>query len=233
MPTDLEKRMLAAVTDSYERYKEAGPRSNKKLFPLHGWVCEEIQLVLGDGYVIRSVQSGGERNIDGKYYSKNVDVSVEFNGHVVGVVNVKFVMSNYRQNANNYFENQLGETANLRRSNIAYGHLNLFTHPIPYFNREGELETEQHLNDADIKKYSLLSEDHTYPHAPNVQAICIFYVEGLAEKQTGRIAGLCEPEDATFLSPESRAKLRELFGADRFFTVFCKEVEAKTAAHRA
>lgn len=233
MPTDLEKRMLSAVTESYERYKEAGPRSNKKLIPLHGWVCDEIERRLRDGYVIRSVQSGGERNIDGKYYSKNVDVSVEFNGHVVGVVNVKFVMSNYRQNANNYFENQLGETANLRRSNIAYGHLNLFTYPIPYFKRNGELASEHNLNDADIKKYSLLADDHNYPHSPNVQAICIFNVEGLTEKQTGSITGLCEPEDATFLSPGSRAKLRKLFGADRFFTVFCKEVEAKTAAHRA
>ena len=232
MPTDLEERMLSAVMDSYERYKEAGPRSNKKLIPLHGWVSDEIKRELGDGYVIRSVQSGGELKIDGKYYSKNVDVSVEFKRHVVGVVNVKFVMSNYRQNANNYFENQLGETANLRRSNIAYGHLNLFTHPIPYFNKEGELQSEHRLNDDDIKKYSLLSEDHSYPHSPNVQAICIFNVEGLEERQSSRVTGICEPENAIFLSHDMRTMLRKRFGIERFFSVFCREVEAKTAAHR-
>ena len=232
MPTDLEERMLSAVRDSYERYKQAGSRSNKKLFPLHGWVSEEIKRELGERYDIRSIQSGRERNIEGKYYSKNVDVSVEFQGHVVGVVNVKFVMSNYRQNANNYFENQLGETANLRRSKIAYGHLNLFTNPIPYFNRNGELESLHSLNDDDIKKYSLLSDDHEFPHSPDVQAICIFDVEGVDGRQSGSITGICEPGNATFLSPSTRAKLREKFGVNRFFSVFCKGVEAKKAELR-
>lgn len=34
--------------------------------------------------------------------------------HIVAVINVKMVMSNYSQNKNNYFESMLGETANLR-----------------------------------------------------------------------------------------------------------------------
>lgn len=229
MLTDIEKRMLSAVTASYEIYKEAGSRSNKKLVPLHGWVGNEVLRKLRDGYDIKSLDSGGERNIEGKYHSKNVDVSVEFEEQVVGVVNVKFVMSNFRQNANNYFETQLGETANLRRTNIAYGHMNFFTHPIPYFTRTGELKSEHRLNDNDVKKYSLLSDDHDYPHVPEVQAICLFNVEGLENRQSSRITGICKPENATFLSPEMRVKLQQQFGADHFFDVFCKEVEAKKA----
>lgn len=229
MPTNLQKRMLSAVKESYEQYKVFGPRSTKKLIPLHGWVSNEIRNKLNKDYVVRSVDSGKERQIIGKYYVKKVDVSVEFDGHVVGVVNIKFIISNYRQNANNYFENQLGETANLRRKNIAYGHLNLFTNPIPYFYKNGKIKSKERLNDDHIKKYSLLSDDCELLHSPDVQAICIFNVEGLTKKQSGKITSICEPKSARFLSPETKDVLQKRFGVDRFFDAFCKEVKAKEA----
>ena len=53
---------------------------------------------------------------------KNLDIAVFENKKIIATVSFKFVTSNYKQNANNYFENLMGETANIRRQNIGFAH---------------------------------------------------------------------------------------------------------------
>ena len=55
----------------------------------------------------------------GRYINKNVDIVI-YKRTVIAGIGVKFVMQNYSQNSNNYFENMLGETANIRSKNIPY-----------------------------------------------------------------------------------------------------------------
>ena len=81
-------------------------------------------------------RGGKEQKVHGKYYEKNVDVAISREDIILGVVSVKFVMSNYNQNKHNYFEQQLGETANLRSNNIVYGHIMLRTQPTPYLGKD-------------------------------------------------------------------------------------------------
>jgi hypothetical protein len=45
-------------------------------------------------------------------------------------------MQNYSQNSNNYFENMLGETANIRSSNIPYFQIFIIPDEIPYYKKE-------------------------------------------------------------------------------------------------
>lgn len=52
---------------------------------------------------------------------------------------VKFVMQNYSQNSNNYFENMLGETANIRCGNCPYFQIFIILDKLPYYQRSGEL----------------------------------------------------------------------------------------------
>lgn len=48
------------------------------------------------------------------YYGKNVDILVSRDGKELSVISIKYVISNYWQNAVNYFEQQVGETANFK-----------------------------------------------------------------------------------------------------------------------
>ena len=43
--------------------------------------------------------------IFGRYYPKNVDITINYKGKAIAGYAVKFAMRNYSQNSNNYFEN--------------------------------------------------------------------------------------------------------------------------------
>src|SRR5690554_590456 len=107
---------LEATKKSFITSLETGPRSNEKLKVLHGFIAEDLQNRLGKEYIVKSLgfKDGKEEKITGRYMDKNVDITVIKNKKKIAGVAVKFVMSNYSQNSNNYFENMLGETANIR-----------------------------------------------------------------------------------------------------------------------
>ena len=96
---------------------------------------------------------------------------VRRDGEDLAVVSVEFVMSNYRQNAINYFEGQLGETANLRRQNLVYGNLFFVTNPIPYNRRDLARARVERILDRDIHRYNRLRLDHRHAHAPDEMAV--------------------------------------------------------------
>jgi hypothetical protein len=56
------------------------------------------------------------------------------NGIVLGSIGVKLINNNFAQNANNYFENMLGETVNLRINNQPYSQLIIVSEFLPYLN---------------------------------------------------------------------------------------------------
>ena len=121
---DLENSFLNAISESFKAYNKYGARSNKKLIPIHKWFAEVIESRLGNKYYTRCLGNGGEHKLNGKYYPKDLDISI-FNKEtdkLVATISFKFVTSNYKQNANNYFENLLGETANIRRVNVGFAH---------------------------------------------------------------------------------------------------------------
>ena len=146
-----------------------GTRSNRKTRVLHGWVQDEMRQELReDAYTFtgQSPTSAHEANVGGMYYGKDVDVLVARDEQELGVISIKFVISNYWQNSINYLEQQIGETANLRRRNIVYGNLFCVTNPIPYKNRSGEITRREAIRDHDIQRYARLRADHEHIHAP-------------------------------------------------------------------
>jgi len=96
MPTPSEERFLAAMRESYRMVQACGPRSPEKIKVLHGWVQEELRRELGDAYALtrQSPVSASEASVEGMYYGKNVDVLVSRGGQELGVVSVKFVITN-------------------------------------------------------------------------------------------------------------------------------------------
>jgi hypothetical protein len=138
---------------------------------------------LGKEYSVFSLGHGGEATVDGKYYPKNLDISIIRNKKVLTTISFKFVTSNYKQNSNNYFENLLGETANIRRVNVGFAHFLVLRAKTPYFdknkgNLRGILKKVETLNDHDLSKYINLFNDHDFPHKPDVLGISILDFDG-------------------------------------------------------
>jgi hypothetical protein len=116
-------------------------RSTAKLKPLHGAIAQDIANRLGNNYIVKSQGYGDDKeaSIKGRYVDKMVDITIKDRStrHDVAGIAVKFVMQNYSQNSNNYFENMLGETANIRTANCPYFQIFIILDKLPYYKNSG------------------------------------------------------------------------------------------------
>jgi hypothetical protein len=172
---------LQAINKSFQSYLKTGARSNEKLKVLHGFIARVLVDKLGDDYKVVSLGYGNsrEQKIKGRYIDKNVDIVVLKNEETIAGIGVKFVMSNYAQNSNNYFENMLGETANIRSNNIPYFQILILTHHAPYFEKDGTISKMEEITKNNLHKYIVLSTDNTamYLHSPNKTLIYIVKIK--------------------------------------------------------
>jgi hypothetical protein len=142
-----------ALQHSVLTYFRLGERSSEKLKPLHYFIGQCVQALLGpydaksNPYTVVSYALGidsarsREEKVDGYLNCKDVDVTVLYEGIPVGAISVKFVMSNYRQNKNNYFESMLGECVNLKlnRPYMKFWHVFVTFDELPYFKKDGTM----------------------------------------------------------------------------------------------
>ncbi|MDR1848095.1 MAG: hypothetical protein LBR17_08300 [Bacteroidales bacterium] len=130
-----EKEFITAIEESFKMYKLYGARSTQKLKPLHLYVAKMMSEIWGKDFDIHCIgENNHELNVEGKYYPKDIDITVTDNGKPVFCLGIKFVTSNYKQNANNYFENMMGETANIQAlGNLPYAQLIVLRHKILKF----------------------------------------------------------------------------------------------------
>ncbi len=174
----MKASFLKAISETFRAYNTYGARSNKKLIPIHRWFAEIIESKLGNGYSVRSLGKNGEFKIDGKYYPKTLDIAIFKNQKIIATISFKFVTSNYKQNSNNYFENLLGETANIRRINIGFAHFLVLRGHTPYYDKnKGSLRGQEKkieiLSESDLVKYINLFNDVDFPHKPEVLGMAI------------------------------------------------------------
>ena len=174
----LEKQFLKAIAEAFEAYNEFGARSNKKMIPIHGWIAKTVKNKLDVDFKVNSLGNGGEKKLDGKYYPKRLDITVTKDDKILATIIFKFVTSNYDQNSNNYFEQLLGETANIRRVNVGFAHMLVLRAHTPYFdknkgNLRGKETKTEVLNEHHLSKYIKLFLDQDFPHKPEVLGIII------------------------------------------------------------
>lgn len=175
-------QFLAILKKAFITYLQTGARSNKKLGILHGAISEDLQERLNDNaYSVYSLGYGigKEHKIKGRYIDKTVDITIaENNSHIAGIA-VKYVMSNYSQNSNNYFENMLGETANIRCAKIPYFQIFIIPDKIPYFDKDGSISKWETISEHNLSKYIKLSNDNidTYMHTPNKTLVFIVHIQ--------------------------------------------------------
>lgn len=136
--------------------------------------------MLGEEYEICSQGFGINKEIKmkGRYIDKLVDITIKHKGEVVAGIAVKFVMQNYSQNSNNYFENMLGETANIRSGGYPYFQIFVVLDKMPYYNQKGAISRWETFTDHNMSKYLVLSQDDTerYMHTPNKTLIFVVHL---------------------------------------------------------
>ena len=119
-------------------------------------------------------------------------------------------------------EQQVGETANLRRKNIVYGNLFCITNPIPYKGRSGEISRMERLRDHDVQRYAKLRADHEHIHAPDQMAIGIVDLD----VERSEISGITNLSDLE-LCASSRVALQNELSLVKFFPRMARRMEIR------
>lgn len=183
----LESRLLRnadflhVISDSFNAFLAKGTsRSTDKLKPLHGAIAQDIAKRLGPEYQVWSqgYLYDSEAEMQGRYLNKKVDITIKHERKPVAGIAVKFVMQNYSQNSNNYFENMLGETANIRCNHCPYFQIFIILDRLPYYKRDKTISKWETFSDHNISKYIKLSQDDAdiYFHTPNKTLIYVIHL---------------------------------------------------------
>jgi len=182
-----EQEFIKALEQSFKMYKKHGARSTKKLKPIHTFIANTLKNIWDKSYSIYYMSDDTkEIAVEGKYYPKYIDITITKNEKPVFCLGIKFATSNYKQNANNYFENMMGETANIQAvGNLPYAQLIILRHQTPYYKKN---ETEKPskievINDKDIQKYLKLLFDNPQAHRPYFIGIQLININ----EKTGKI----------------------------------------------
>jgi len=226
---NLQDKFIKAINASFAAYnKKGGVRSNKKLIPIHRFLSEIILKKLKKGYSIKSlgIGDGKEATVDGKYYPKDLDVAIFKDDKIIATVSFKFVTSNYKQNANNYFENLMGETANIRRQNIGFAHFLVLRGHTPYYSKnKGNLRGKEKgievISEKHLQKYIKLFNDMDFPHKPDLLGICLIDFD---QKKKAKFVNL---DDFDF-SVETKKLLKNDFSLNEFLDKFIHLVNLKS-----
>lgn len=166
------QQFLEVIRQSFKTYLSVDTsRSTAKLKTLHGSIAKDLKELFGPEYTVLSqgIDNDKEGSVQGRYYQKNVDITVSKEGKPVAGYAVKFIMRNYSQNSNNYFENMLGETANIRSNGIPYFQVFIIFEKVPYYKNGGAFQKYDVLTEHNLDKYFALSKDNpsSYFHTPD------------------------------------------------------------------
>lgn len=153
------------LQSSIKEYFTHGPRSNKKLIPIHNFIKESIEKKLDcDNKITCHSLPESEISVNGKYYKKKVDICVKNKNSIYGCISVKFIMSNYSQNKNNYFENLIGELYNLKKNGLIQWFILITFDDIPYYNIKNEIKKYEQITHQSSEYYNNLVRDNLLDH---------------------------------------------------------------------
>jgi hypothetical protein len=179
-----EQDFIKSISESFAKYKEYGARSPEKLKPIHVFLAQTLRKIFGLNYQYHHLGEGSkELTVEGKYYPKDIDIAVTDNKKPIFCVGLKFVTSNYKQNANNYFEGMMGETANIQRNNIPYAQIIVLRHETPYYKKGLDEQKDkipskiEVINQKDLSKYVNLIFDTQQAHRPFAIGILLVNID--------------------------------------------------------
>ena len=127
-------------------------RSPHKVNLIHGQIAKDIKSVLGNDYLVITKETHNkEEIINGRYIDKKVDIVIKKKNKIIAGIAIKNPINSYFKNKNNYFENMLGETANIKSNGFLYFQIIIFPHKIPDWKGKGKNQT--------LRKMDVVNED--------------------------------------------------------------------------
>lgn len=181
-----EEFFIKSIKNSLQKYNEFWPRSTEKLKPIHEFIAISLKNIWWNNiyeYFYNSTWNK-ELKVDWKYYPKDIDITVTKNKNPIFCVWVKFITSNYKQNANNYFEWMMWETANIQaHNNLPYAQVIIFRDETPYYKKsktyseEREIWKIEKISEKDLQKYINLEFDINQAHKPFAIWIIMIHIE--------------------------------------------------------
>jgi len=188
----MKEEFIKSLEEGYKNYLLVHARSSTKIVPMHKCISKILKEKLGKEYTIKSMGVGDNKEFKfkGKYYTKDLDITILKDDKPISALGFKFVTSNYKQNSNNYFENMLGETANVKRNDLLYGQILILKEQMPYFSTDKKQFTKvEKINELNLKKYFKLGTDNAENlyHKPDIMFIA-FVETGDEERMLKAIA---------------------------------------------
>ena len=158
-----EQFIEEGIFGTYKKYFEFGPRSSKKTDYFHGFIQKQLETVFlsENGYETKQEQWVPSNNASGR---RKCDIVVYKNEKPYVVLPVKLVMSNCKQNKNNYYENLTGELTHLKTKNpdLNIIPINIFAGKTPYLNSSKKITKYENITVKDINGYDLLKETYVW-----------------------------------------------------------------------
>ena len=158
MSKNFRMAFVNILRKSYRSLYMNGVRSNERIKHIHHWIKEQFIEKLGNSYNYYAYDpndnSKKEFKINGTFYDKCCDITIcDISNSPIAAVSVKFITSNFKQNANNYFEAMLGESYNIKKEGVLYAHVLICPNPLPYYFKGGGFKCKEYLKDRDFDKY--------------------------------------------------------------------------------
>ena len=157
------KKLLNILHETYELYCKYGSRSSKKVDHFHNFIKNEIEKQIekqnkkDNEYSVKLEQDVKCCNSTNK---KKCDIVVFKNNIPYIIFPVKLIMTNYKQNKNNSWENLTGELSHLKWANpdILIVPINIFMNKTPYLKKDTTISKFENITYDDISQYNILNE---------------------------------------------------------------------------
>ena len=141
------KKLLIKIKEIFELYVKHGSRSSKKVDCLHTYFKSEIDEIIkkDKNYECHLEYNVPSFNMSGR---KKCDIVVLKNKIPHIIFPVKFIMSNYKQNRNNSWENLTGEMMQIKWKNptVYILPINIIFDEVPYLKKNGKIKHFEKIN---------------------------------------------------------------------------------------
>ena len=154
---DEEEEFIRMINEAYEAYIKHGPTSNIKVDILHKFFSDKISFYCKDSeYNVRTECKIVSENCNN---NKRCDVVLYKHDIPMAVFPVKFIMSSYKKNRNNYYENMTGELCHIKWKNpdILIVPINIILSKIPLLKTDGVIKDFEYITyENSLKIYNNL-----------------------------------------------------------------------------
>ena len=154
-----KQKMIEVYHETCNKYFEYGARSSKKVDYFHYEIkklieinfTKEKEFSIKMEYYLKSCNSTGK---------KKCDIVVLYNDKPYIIFPVKIIMTNYKQNKNNSWENLTGEITHLKwaNENINIIPINIFMNKTPYLCNTKKIQKFENITLTDIENYDNLKK---------------------------------------------------------------------------